>query len=106
MKISEFRKLIREEVRKVLKEAKMPKTGLKINDSDLVDDGYISEDHMDAWLDLLSDERIPDGWYQNSTQKAKILKLANTWLKKKGYAWQVADALNQDDEGVVTWKIK
>ena len=85
---------------------KVPTSGKKITDSDLVDDGYISEDHMDEWLDLLSDERIPDGWYRNSTQKAKILKLANTWLKKNGYAWQVADALNQDEEGVVTWKIK
>lgn len=85
---------------------KVPTSGKKITDSDLVDDGYISEDHMDEWLDLLSDERIPDGWINNTAQKAKILKLANTWLKKNGYAWQVADALNQDEEGVVTWKIK
>ena len=118
MKISEFKKLIREEVRNVLKEsksrntrrslreAKVPKPGQKITDSDLVDDGFISDDDMDTWLDLLADERLPDDWINTTAQKAKVLKLVNTWLKKNGYAWQVADALTQDEDGVVTWRIK
>jgi len=84
-----------------------PKPGQKITDSDLVDDGFISGDDMaDAWLDLLADERLPDDWINNTAQKSKVLKLANTWLKKNGYAWQVADALTQNEDGVVTWKIK
>lgn len=91
----------------IAKTTPSPKPGQKITDSDLVDDGFISGDDMaDAWLDLLADERLPDDWINNTAQKAKVLKLANTWLKKNGYAWQVADALTQDEDGVVTWKIK
>ena len=113
MKISEFKKLIREEVRNVLKEsksrntrrslreAKVPKPGQKITDSDLVDDGFISDDDMDTWLELFSDEG--DITPRN---KKKFVAMANTWLKENGYAWQVADALSQDEDGVVTWKIK
>jgi len=88
------------------KPSRSPKPGQKITDSDLVDDGYIADNHMDYWLDLLGDARMPDEWYTNPRLKAKGLKVANTWLKQNGYAWQVADALDQDEEGVVTWKIK
>ena len=106
MKITEFRKLIREEIRKVINEGATPKSGQKIDDWDLVDKGYISEDHTDYWLDLLADERIQDGWIDNPAQKSKVLKLANSWLKKNDYTWQVADALDQNEEGEVTWVIK
>ena len=110
MNKQEFKQLIREEIRKVLKEAsfniKSPKSGQKIDDWDLVDKGYISEDHTDYWLDLLADERIQDGWIDNPAQKSKVLKLANSWLKKNDYTWQVADALDQNEEGEVTWVIK
>jgi len=78
-----------------------PKPGQKITDSDLVDDGFISDDDMDTWLELFSDEG--DITPRN---KKKFVAMANTWLKKNGYAWQVADALSQDEDGVVTWKIK
>jgi hypothetical protein len=104
MKVSEFRKLIREEVKKVLREAKTLQSGQTIDDWNLVDSEYISEDDSEDWLDLLSD--VPDGWISKPASKTKVLKLANTWLKKNGYTWQVADALSQNDEGEVTWKIQ
>jgi hypothetical protein len=69
MKISEFKKLIREEVRNVLKEsksrntrrslreAKVPKSGTVIDDYDLYEDGYFNNtDEADTWLELFSDE--------------------------------------------------
>ena len=98
--------LIREEIRKALKEAISPKPGQKIDDWDLVDGGYISANHTDEWLDLLSDERLEDGWINDTALKVEVLELVNTWLKKNGYNWQVADALEQNDEGEVTWQIK
>jgi len=102
MKISEFKKLIREEVRKVIKEGAV-KSGQTIDDSDLVDNNVIKPAHQDTWLELLSD--VPNGWVRNASRKAKVLQIANTWLSKNGYQWSVADALSQDEEGVVTWKI-
>jgi hypothetical protein len=102
MKISQFRALIKEEVRKVLKEATV-KPGQSIDDYDLVDKNVIKPAHQDTWLELLSD--VPNGWVRNASRKAKVLQIANTWLSKNGYQWSVADALSQDEDGVVTWKI-
>ena len=98
--------LIREEIRKALKEARSPKPGQTIDDWDLVDGGYISANHTDEWLDLLSDERLPDGWINDTALKVEVLQLVNKWLKKNGYNWQVADALEQNDEGEVPWQIE
>ena len=113
MKISEFRALIKEEVRKVLKESPntrrgalkeaVVKSGQIIDDWDLVETGVIKSAHEEAWLELLSDH--PEEWIDNKSNKAKILKMINTWLLKNKYKWSVADALSQDEEGVVTWKI-
>jgi hypothetical protein len=112
MKISEFRALIKEEVRKALKESPNTRRALReanvkpgqiIDDYDLVDTSVIKPDHEDTWLELLSD--VPEGWVDSTTSKAKVLKMINAWLKKNGYKWSVADALSQDEEGVVTWKI-
>lgn len=102
MKISEFKKLIREEVRKVIKES-APTAGQTIDDWDLVDKNIIKPAHQDTWLELLSD--VPDGWVRNASRKAKVLQIANTWLSKNGYQWSVADALSQNEDGEVTWKI-
>ena len=66
--------LIREEIRKALKEARSPKPGQTIDDWDLVDGGYISANHTDEWLDLLSDERLPDGWINDTALKVEVLQ--------------------------------
>jgi uncharacterized protein YlxP (DUF503 family) len=52
---------------------------------------------------LLSDVR--EEWVDSKSSKAKVLKMINAWLLKNKYKWSVADALSQDEEGVVTWKI-
>lgn len=102
MKVSEFRKLIREEVRKVINES-TPKAGQTINDWDLVDRNIIKSADEEPWLELLTE--FPNNWVRIAPQKSKVLQLVNGWLKKRGYQWSVADALSQDEEGVVTWKI-
>lgn len=91
---------------KLLKESKTPKHGQVIDDYTLVDDGYIGDDDMDGWLDLLADERLPEEWLDTPALKTRVIRVANEWLKRNGYAWQVADALEQNEEGEVTWKIK
>jgi hypothetical protein len=96
MKKSEFKKLLREEIRKVLKEMKMPKSGQKLDDYDLTDNGYINEDDLDSWLELFTDER----W-----NVSKYVKLANNWLKSNGYKWQVKNCSSTDDGETITWTI-
>jgi|694.fasta_scaffold37897_2 hypothetical protein len=96
MKKSELKKLLREEIRKVLKEMKMPKSGQKLDDYDLTDNGYIKEDDMDSWLELFTDET----W-----NVSKYVKLANNWLKSNGYKWQVKSCSSTDDGETITWTI-
>jgi len=114
MKISEFKKLIREEVRNVLKEsksrntrrslreAKVPKSGTTIDDWDLYEDGYFNNtDEADTWLELFSDEGdITPG------NKKKFVAMANKWLTGNGYSWQVKDVISQNEDGEITWRIK
>jgi len=97
MKLLELKKLIREQVRKVLKENTLT-PGQRISDRDLIDGGYIKPAHVDEWLELFSDEY--------DFNPARQTKIANAWLAKNGYAFRVATAVDQDDEGEITWKIK
>lgn len=105
MKTSELRNLIREEVRRVLKEAntRSPKPGSTIDDWELVDKKIIKPQDEDSWLELLSD--YPDGWINSKSRKAQVIAMANDFLTKRKYSWKVADALDQNEEGEVTWKI-
>ena len=96
MNKQELRSLIREQIRKVLKEMKMPKSGQKLDDYDLTGNGYIKEDDMDSWFELFTDEtwNVP-----------KYVKLANNWLKSNGYKWQVKSCSSTDDGETITWTI-
>ena len=115
MKRSEFKKLLREEIRKVLSEAAVIdpvskdklksslaerrlkiKSGQKLDDYELTDDGYINEEDVDSWLELFTDER----W-----NVSKYVKLANNWLKSNGYKWQVKSCSSTDDGETITWTI-
>jgi len=98
MKKSEFRNLIREEIKKVLKESMTLKSGQKVDDYDLTDNGHIKEDDLDAWLELFSDERPFNG--------PKFVKMANEWLTDNGYSFQVSKATTEDDGETITWTIK
>ena len=100
MKASEFRKLIREEIRKVLKEARVPKSGQKLDDYDLSEKGYLG-DVEEEWFDLFSDEGDV-----TPASKKKFVNMANQFLMDNGLNWQVAGVIKQDDEGVITWLIK
>ena len=84
MNKQEFRQLIREEIKKVLREANALKSGQQVDDYDLTDNGYIKKDDLDAWLELFSDERPFNG--------PRFVKMANEWLKENGYRFQVSKA--------------
>ena len=113
MKLSEFKQIVREEVRRTLreskssntrrslKEAKKPKPGSTIDDDALFDGGYFrNDDHGEDWLDLFSDMGNI-----TAARKPKFIAKANEWLKDHGYGWQVKEIIKQDEEGVITWKI-
>jgi len=102
MKLTEFRKLIREEIRKVIKEATVT-SGMTIDDWDLVDKKIIKPKHQDDWLELFSDEG--DINFKSSASVKKFTKMANEWLEDNGYTWRVAMPISQNDEGEITWKI-
>ena len=92
----ELRSLIREEIKRVIKETKMPKSGQKLDDYDLMDNGYIKEDDIDPWAELFTDER----W-----NVKRYVQLANKWLKENGYNWQVKNCSSTDDGETITWTI-
>jgi len=100
MKTQEFRKIIREEIRKVLKEARVPKSGQKLDDYNLSEKGYLGNVEED-WFSLFSDEGDV-----TPTNKKKFVAIANKFLMDNGLNWQVAGVVKQDDEGVITWLIK
>jgi len=102
MKLQEFRRLIREEVRKVIKEATL-KPGSKIDDWELVDKNIIKPAHQDAWLELFSDEG--DINFNSPASVKRFTKMANNWLEENGYTWRVASAISQNEDGEITWKI-
>ena len=102
MKVREFRKLIREEVRKVLKES-APKSGSTISDNDLIDQGYLG-DYENDWLELFTDEY--DDPMSSTSVKRRFIKKANDFLSRNGLSWKVKDIVDQDeDEGEITWRI-
>ena len=106
MKITEFKTLIREEVKKVLNEASvsykiMTKPGTFIDDYDLLEKNLIKPTHQEAWMELFSDE--PD--LTPGTNK-RLTKLANSFLEENGYTWRIEKAISQNDDGEITWRIK
>ena len=103
MKVTEFRKLIREEVRKAVAEARTLKSGAVIDDWNLVDKNIIKPEHEDEWLNLFTDEG--DINFKSSASVKKFTRMANDWLKENGYTWRVSAALSQNEEGEITWKV-
>jgi hypothetical protein len=99
MKLQEFKRLIREEIRNVIKEVNVPKPGSKIDDYDLYEKGYLG-DYGDDWLELFSDDPA-----LSPTNKIKFVSKANKFLKSKKMSWQVKDIVKQNDEGEITWVI-
>lgn len=110
MNKSELKSLIKESIREVLKENSLAgrlreniKPGATIDDWELVNKNIIKPEHQDDWLELFSDEG--DINFQSPRSVMKFTQLANMWLKNHGYAWRVARAISQNDEGEITWKI-
>jgi len=84
----------------LINEAKMPKSGQKLSDYDLSDNGYLGDVEED-WFELFTDEGdVTPG------SKKKFVTMANEFLKDNGLKWQVSGVVGQDDEGTITWIIK
>ena len=96
----EFRKLIREEIRKVINEGATPKSGQKLSDDELSDKGYLG-DAEQMWFDLFSDEGDV-----TSSSKKRFITMANKFLKSNKLNWQVSGIVGQDEDGIITWIIK
>ena len=80
-----------------------PKPDSTIDDWELVNKKIIKPKHEEDWLVLFSDEIELNP--KSSASRKKYINMANTWLKDNGYTWRVADALSQNEEGEITWKI-
>ncbi len=101
MKKSEFRALIREEIKKVLTETKVPVSGKKIDDWNLVQKGYLGK-HDEEWSELFSDEYADP---TSPTAKKRFINMANKFLASKKFTWQVKDIISQNEDGEITWLI-
>jgi hypothetical protein len=103
MKVSEFRKLIREEVRKVLKENKIPKKGQTIPDDELRQ--YLpGEAQYDLQMGVL-DYTIRTEKDLNALKK-RILADANEALSSNGISWKFSDVrYDFDDTEQFYWTV-
>jgi hypothetical protein len=102
MNKQEFRKLIREEIKKVINEGATPKSGQKLSDDELSDKGYLGDDDIQQmWFELFSDEGDV-----NSSSRKRFITMANKFLKSNKLNWQVSGIVAQDEDGIITWIIK
>lgn len=76
--------------------SKTPKPGEKLTDDAL--SKYLRRGDVNEWFELLSDE--------GSFNSSKFTKIANSWLKDNGYAFQMASASSKDDGETITWTVK
>lgn len=97
MNKQEFRQLIREEIKKVLRESRTLKSGQKVDDDGLIDNDHIKEDDLESWLELF--DRMPFNGPQ-------FVKMANEWLKDNRYSFRVSKAASNNDGETITWTIK
>lgn len=107
MKKSEFRNLIREEIKKVLSEAtptKIPVSGKKYTDDALFKGGFIVKKHIEDWLSMFGSDSYSPFGDEFSPNDAVID--ANDWLKLNKYPFRMKKAFSDDDGATITWTIK
>lgn len=101
MKKSQFRQLIREEIRKVINEAtKTPMSGKQYTDGQLIK--FISDDDAEEWFTMFVDDEQSGGYWHPEDS----VLMANDWLKEKGYKFRVKKAVSKDDGQTITWTVK
>jgi hypothetical protein len=104
MKTSQFRALLREEIRKVMRENKrksLREARIVIDDESMYEElyTYFNGDATlaDRWSELFSD--LPD--FGN---KPKMIAAANKFADSEGLGWKVVGIKAIDpDDGFVTW---
>jgi hypothetical protein len=70
-----------------------------ITDYELIENGFINDEHIDEWLELFTDLRGFDS--------LAMTEIANEFLEETyGYTFLMARAISQDDEGVITWEME
>jgi hypothetical protein len=103
MKVSEFRKLIREEVRKVLKENKIPKKGQEISDDELSQ--YLPGEAQYDFENEVLDYTIRSEKDLNAVKK-RILADVNKTLSSNGISWKIGDMrYDFDDTEQFYWTV-
>ena len=102
MKLQEFKRLIREEVRKVLKENNAPRQGQRLSTDELVD--YLSGDANYDFQNAILDYTINDAsTFQRI--KSRILTDANDVLNDHNIPWELSDVKYDVNKDVFTWTI-
>jgi len=70
-----------------------------ITDYELIEKGFINDEHIDEWLELFTDFRGFDS--------QAMTEMANEFLEETyGYTFLMSRAISQDDEGVITWEME
>ena len=101
MNKNEFRQLIREEIRKVLKENKptaVPVSGKKYTDDQILK--FLSKNDVDMWLELFTDE------FRDGFDEMDAVSMANDWLWDNGYEFEMKSVFTNDDGETLKWTIK
>jgi hypothetical protein len=103
MKVNDFRNLIREEIKKVLKEARVPESNEILNDEDLRTQCFKDIDDYIDWLRLFIGQPFQEA---SQTSKTKHVNIANEFLERNGYKWRVKDILGTNRFGYYVWRIQ
>ena len=69
-----------------------------ITDYELIEKGFINDEHIDEWLELFTDFRGFDS--------QAMTEIANEFLEENGYSFEMTRAISQDDEGEITWEME
>ena len=67
-------------------------------DYELIEKGFINDEHIDEWLELFTDFRGFDS--------QAMTEMANEFLEENVYLFAMSRAISQDDEGVITWEME
>jgi len=88
-----LRSIIREEVKRILKENAVPKSGIKITDDDL-EKKYFKRGDFSEWLDLFDADKVID--IRTTKGKAAVVNTANEFLSSHGYSWRMKDIFGKN----------
>ena len=102
MNKQDLKQLIREEIKKTLKEVKVPKSGESVNDEDLRKKYFKSIDDYIEWLKLWRGNPYP----ASRSAVPKHVELANWFLNNYRYPWRIKNLIGRTRLGDYIWDIE